>query len=113
MKLVYLIGKQAGGGGHHFEIGRSIDSAHGVSGYASADCGAIDPEYFDVHGICAPHRVALMVQAEEMHEALKDALVASYGDDPNAAAKIIRDALNATRNEIAAATAQAREADTK
>lgn len=103
MKLVYLIGKQAGGGGQHFEIGRSISAAHGVSGYASAECGAIDAEYCRVYGICEPHRVALMVQAEAMHAAL--------GDDPDGAVKIIRAALNATLDEIQTATEQARKAD--
>ena len=41
MKLVYQIGKQAVGGGHHFEIGRSVHLGGGLSGYASATIAAI------------------------------------------------------------------------
>ena len=107
MKLVYQIGKQAVGGGHHFEIGRSVHSG-GVSGYASADCGAIDPEYFNVHGICAPHRVALMAQAEAMHKALLMAQSALFASHTDAALAIIREALADTREEINAATAAAK-----
>ena len=107
MKLVYQIGKQAVGGGHHFEIGRSVYSGGGVSGYASADCGAIDPEYFNAHGICAPHRVALMVQAEAMHKALTEAQGALFAGDTDAALAIIREALASTREGINAATAAA------
>lgn len=106
MKLVYQIGKQAVGGGHHFEIGRSVHSGGGVSGYAS-DCGAIDPEYFNVHGICAPRRVALMAQAEAMHKALQMAQGALFAGDTDAALAIIREALADTREEINAATAAA------
>ena len=106
MKLVYRIGEVSPGGGHHFEIGRAVHSGV-VSGYASADCGAIDPEYFNVHGICAPHRVALMVQAEAMHKALTEAQRALFASDTDSALAIIREALADTREEINAATAKA------
>jgi hypothetical protein len=107
MKLVYRIGKVSPGGGHHFEIGRSVHSGGGVSGYASADCGEINPEYFNVHGICAPHRVALMVQAEAMHKALLMAQSALFASHTDAALAIIREALADTREEIKTATAAA------
>lgn len=107
MKLVYQIGKVSPGGGHHFEIGRSVHSGGGVSGYASADCGAIDPEYFNVHGICDPRRVALMVQAEAMHKALAEAQRALFASDTDGALAIIREALADTREEINAANAKA------
>ena len=106
MKLVYQIGKQAAGGGHHFEIGLSANSGGGVSGYASADCGEIDPEYFNVHGICDPRRVALMVQAEAMHKALQMAQSALFATTRMPPA--IMEALADTREEINAATAAAK-----
>ena len=106
MKLVYRIGKVSPGGGHLFTIGRSAHSG-GISGYASADCGAIDPEYFNVHGICDPRRVALMVQAEAMHKALAEAQRALFASDTDGALAIIRQALADTREEINAANAKA------
>jgi len=107
MKLVYQIGKQAARGGHHFEIGRSVYSGGGVSGYASADCGAIDHEYCHASGICDPRRLAFMVQAEAMHEALQMAQRALFAGDTDSALTIIRQALADTREEINAATAKA------
>lgn len=107
MKLVYQIGKVSPGGGHHFAVGLSANSGGGVSGYASADCGAIAPEYCYMHGICDPRRVALMVQAEAMHKALTEAQRALFAGDTDSALAIIRQALADTREEINAATAAA------
>jgi hypothetical protein len=108
MKLVYRIGEVSPGGGHHFEIGLSANSGGGVSGYASADCGAIDHEYCHASGICDPRRVALMVQAEAMHKALQMAQSALFASHTDAALAIIREALADTREEINAATAAAK-----